>query len=61
MEMLRKRLRRWLREEGLMTVIVLVIFLPLLLLAVANAGHRGKRRPDLQPQQTGPAITSIGM
>jgi hypothetical protein len=29
MEMLRKRLRRWLREEGLMTVIVLVICLPL--------------------------------
>jgi uncharacterized MAPEG superfamily protein len=42
-----------------MTVIVLVICLPLLFLAVANARHRGKRRPDLQPRQTGPATTSI--
>jgi hypothetical protein len=41
MRMLRNRLRRWLREEGLMTTVALVICLPLLLLAVSNAGHRG--------------------
>jgi hypothetical protein len=40
--MFRRRFRQWWREEGLITVIVLTVCVPLMLLAVANSGgNRG--------------------
>jgi hypothetical protein len=36
--MSRQRFRQWWRDEGLITVIVLAICIPLMLLAVANSG-----------------------
>ena len=39
--MFRRRFRRWWGEEGLITVIVLSVCVPLMLLAVANSGNRG--------------------
>jgi hypothetical protein len=35
---MRQRLRQWWREEGLMTVIVLAICIPLMVLAVGGGG-----------------------
>jgi len=37
---MRERLRQWWREEGLITVIVLAICIPLVLLAVGGGGLR---------------------
>ena len=42
MRMFRRHFRRWWYAEGLITVIVLAICIPLMLLAVANSGgNRG--------------------
>jgi hypothetical protein len=38
MKMFRKWLRQWWRDEGLATAVVLVICIPPVLFAVANAG-----------------------
>jgi hypothetical protein len=38
---MRQRFRQWWREEGLLTVIVLAICIPLILLAVASLGGNG--------------------
>ena len=42
-----QRFRRWLRDEGLMLGIVLILIVPLMLLAVANTGvGRGRDNGD---------------
>jgi hypothetical protein len=38
--MFRRRFRQWWREEGLITVIVFGVCVPLMLLAVGNSGYR---------------------
>ena len=67
MSMFRRHFRRWWYDEGLMTVIVLAICIPLMLLAVSNSGgNRGAigctiptgrsaelRRTEVDGQRTG--------